>query len=342
MPRALDAALRPLGLTGRSVAVAVSGGVDSVALAHALDGCAARFGLVLTIVHVHHGLRGVEADADETFVRALAARLGLPVASARVAPRAVRSAAPSSRVRPTLQEAARRLRDEALRRLAHGVGADRIATAHTADDQAETVLLRLLRGTGPDGLAGIPPRSTDGVVVRPLLGVSRAEIVAYARAHGLTWREDPSNADPRYARSRLRRDWLPGLRDAFNPRLLRAIADLAEAQREEGEWVEVLVEREAARRFRPEAEGGGALCIDPRAWEAPATPDALARRLARLALHRVGAGRDVSRAHLDRMVDFLREGRPGRRLELPGGLALVREAGRFRLGRFGLPRGVAC
>ena len=342
--RRLDEAIAALDLAGRSVAVAVSGGVDSTALAAALAERARRHRLVLSIAHVNHGLRGAEADADETAVRALATRLGVPFAAARVAPHAARARAASSRARPTVQEAARRLRERALRALAAQLGAERIATAHTADDQAETVLLRLLRGTGPAGLAGIPPRSPDGVLVRPLLRTSRAEVLAYAEARGLAWREDPSNTDARYARSRLRHHWLPGLRDAFNPRLLRALVDLAEASREESEWIEALVAAEAARRFRFDADGGegASVRIEAGGWEPERTPDALARRLVRAALHGLGAGRDVTRAHLDRAVRFLREGRPGACLELPAGLRLLRAGSEFRLARVGLRRGDAC
>ena len=340
MLRALAAALRGLELEGCRIAVAASGGIDSTVLAHALGTLAVRRALELSIAHVNHGLRGAASDADETFVRELARSLGLPFAAERVDPRALVGAARSSRGRPTLQEAARRLRDQALRRMARAAGAQHVVTAHTCDDQAETVLLRLLRGSGPAGLGGIPERSRDGVVVRPLLRISRAEIERFARMRGIAWREDASNADPRYARSRLRRDWLPGLRDAFNPRLLRAIAQLAEAERRESEWIEEIVEREAERRFA--AEGAGALRIEAKGWERAATPDALARRLARLALHRSGAGRDVSRAHLDRMVAFWRSGRLGRAIELPGGLTLSRDARGFRLAPASLLEGATC
>ena len=138
-----------------------------------------------------------------------------------------------------------------------------LATGHQADDQAETVLLRLLRGTGPDGLGGIPERSPDGRIVRPLLGVSRAEIERFARSRRLSWREDASNASERYARNRLRRRWLPGLTQDFNPRLLRAIGNLAEAQRRDSEWIISRVEQEAASRFTQE---GGWLVIDAKDW----------------------------------------------------------------------------
>jgi tRNA(Ile)-lysidine synthase len=332
LTRAIAAALGRLGLGGRTVLVAVSGGVDSVALAGALHELCQGHSLKLLIGHVNHGLRGPDAEADQALVEALGEALGLPVRVARVDPRAARRAGPS-RDRPTLQEAARDLRYAALRRIVDEARADCVATAHTADDQAETVLLRLLRGTGPDGLGGIPERSPDGRIVRPLLAVTRAEVERFARARGLAWREDASNASPAYARSRLRREWLPGLARAFNPRLLRALAGLAEAQRRDSEWIEALVEREAAERFAVEGEW---LRIDAGGW--PELPEALSRRLARRALAACGAGRLVSRRHLERMDAFLRAGAPGRAIELPGELRLVRERAGARLGPLRVPR----
>jgi len=322
------ASLRRHGLAGRGLLVAVSGGVDSVVLAHALARLARPLRLRLGLGHVHHGLRGADADADEAFVRELAAKLGLPFARESVAPRALRRAGPS-RARPTLQEAARALRYAALGRMAGGLGLEHVATGHQADDQAETVLLRLLRGTGPDGLRGIPERSADGLLVRPLLAASRVEIEGWARAQGLSWREDGSNASPAYARNRVRQELLPRLR-AFNPRLVQRIAELAEAQGRDAEWIESAVEREAAGRLREEPDG---LWIARQGWAE--LPDALARRLARRALVRSGAGRDVSRTHLVRTVSFLRTGRTGGRIELPGGLVLECERAAFRLRRSG-------
>ncbi len=314
------------GPGGRRVLVAVSGGVDSTVLLHALRACAARLDLEVVAGHVNHGLRGAASDADERFVAELAAKLDLPCVVERVDPEALRRDRPS-RARPTLQEAARRARYDALSRLAERAGCERIATAHTLNDQAETVLLRLLRGTGPDGLGGIPERSADGRIVRPLLGVSRAQILAYASARGLTWREDASNADPRFARARLRQGWLPGLAAEFNPQLLRAIGNLAEAQRRDAECIDAWVAQEAARRLRPDQ---GGVWIDVEGWDR--LPEALARRLARRALGEVGASRDVSRVHLRRMLEFLRHGRRGARVEFPGGIELRHEANGVRLG----------
>jgi len=210
--------------------------------------------------------------------------------------------------------------------MTHELSAERLATAHHADDQAETVLLRLLRGTGPDGLGGIPERSRDGWIVRPLLRVSRATLEGYARAHRLSWREDESNASPAYARNRLR-NRLPDFAGSFNPRWLRAIGELAEAQRRDSEWIAGRVAAEAERRFSVE---DGWLRIDAKDFEA--LPEALSRRLVREALSRCGAGRLVTRVHLERLQAFLRSARAGTGIELPGGLSLQRERAGFRLG----------
>jgi tRNA(Ile)-lysidine synthase len=329
--REIDRAAGELGLAGRRVLVAASGGVDSTVLAHALAEIAGRRSLDLAIGHVNHGLRGPDSDADERAVRALAADLGAPVAVAAVDPRDLQSGR-SSRERPTLQEAARSLRYQALSSLAGRLGAERIATAHNADDQAETLLLRLLRGTGPDGMGGIPERSPNGVVVRPLLRVARAEIEAYARARDLAWREDASNQSPDYTRNRLRHHWLPGLQREFNPRLLRVVADLAEAQRRDSEWIEAQVAREADLRLTSE---GNWLRIDVKDWSQ--LPEALSRRLLRRALRRCGAGRHTSRVHLQRMSEFLCRGRVGSHIEIPGGLRLECDAAGVRLGPAGPP-----
>jgi tRNA(Ile)-lysidine synthase len=328
--RELRRAVARLDLVGRPILIAVSGGLDSVTLAYTLHELSDFYRLKLSIAHVNHGLRGDESEADEAAVRKLAAEFGVPILVARVDPLSLRRDRPS-RDRPSHQEAARTVRYRALRELARSGGCERIATGHQADDQAETVLLRLLRGTGPDGLGGIPERSSDGVVVRPLLHVPRVEIESFARVRQLTWRDDSSNDRLGYARNRLRRRWLPGLTRDFNPRLLRAIGDLAEAQRRDTEWIAAQMEREANARFLPEKEW---LRIDLTNWSV--LPEALARRLAREALARAGGARLVSRVHLERVLAYLRDSRPGTRLELPGGLRLER---RGRVARLGPLRG---
>ena len=313
-------------MRGERIAVAASAGRDSSVLAHLLARGADAGGFSVALVHVHHGLRGADADADEAFVEGLALTLGVPFAAERVDPAGEREGQ-QGRERESPQEAARRLRYAALERLRAEVAADRIATAHHADDQAETVLLRLLRGTGPDGLGGIPERSPDGGVLRPLLGWSGDEIAEYAASRGVGWREDASNRSSEYARNRLRRNWLPGLQADFNPQLLQTVAQLAEAQRRDSEWIQAAVAQEVRARLVVE---GAWLRIDAKDWGA--LPEALSRRLARAALQRAGAGRAVERVHLERMQAFLANPRRGRRIELPGGLELSGANGECRLG----------
>jgi len=326
----IEKAVRDLGLEGHAILVATSGGIDSTVLLHALNALADRFDLTLSLGHVNHSLRGDESEADVVALRELASRLGLHFEVERIDPATLRRDS-SNRDRPTLQEAARYLRYLALARLAERAGCDRIATAHNLDDQAETVLMRLLRGTGPEGMGGIREWVSETGVVRPLLAVSRAAIEAYAEAHALQWREDSSNASDRYTRNRLRHHWLPALAEEFNPQLLRVLGNFAEAQRRETEWLEARVAEEAPKWLRigpelVEIERGG--------WTQ--LPEALARRLVRLAVIAMGGGRDLSNVHLKRALSFLRmeDGdRNAATLELPGGLTITREASGYILRR---------
>jgi tRNA(Ile)-lysidine synthase len=203
---------------GDRVLVAVSGGADSVALLHVLRALALPLGVTLHVAHVDHQLRA-ESGRDASFVRDLAARLGLPVevVTVDVGPRG------------SLEEAARDARYAALERVATEVGAARIAVGHTANDQAETVLMRLLQGAGPRGLAGIPP--VRGRIVRPLLDCRRAAIVAALEAAGETWLDDPSNVDRRFVRNRIRHDVLPVL-EAASDDVVDALCRTARLSRE--------------------------------------------------------------------------------------------------------------
>ena len=232
MPRTVSKAPvlnRALLHPGMRVAVAVSGGADSVALLRALFEAAPEIGLVLSVAHVHHGIRGTEADADAEFVAALAAEHGLEFRRRDVDAPAVARAN-----RETLEEAARNLRYAWFRELLDAGVTDAIATAHTLDDQAETVLHKLLRGAWTEGLSGIHPvlKQSNGLILRPFLGVRRVEIEAWLSEIGQPWREDASNADVAYTRNRLRRELLPALA-AYNPQIYGHLANLATLARDE-------------------------------------------------------------------------------------------------------------
>jgi tRNA(Ile)-lysidine synthase len=211
-----------LARPGELVLVAVSGGPDSMALLAVLWELSARLELTLEVATVDHGLRA-SAGAEGELVRARAETLGLPWHGLSV------DVAAAKRGRPSLQDAARRERLGALEALARRRGAARIALGHQADDQAETVLFRVVRGTGLAGLAGIPYRR--GPFIRPLLDVTRDEIARYLRRRSLPYVEDPSNADPRFARARVRHRLLPLLAEE-NPRVREALVALAAAARE--------------------------------------------------------------------------------------------------------------
>ena len=208
------------------VLAAVSGGADSVCLAHWLASRRAKGRIrALTLVHFHHGLRGRAADRDAASVRDLAGRLGAGFHEERLP---VRAAAAERRA--GLEDAGRALRYAALARLARSGGYDKVALGHHLDDNAETLLLHLLRGTRAAGLAGIPPRRAlagcRAEAVRPLLALTRAETRSYCREFGLPWREDASNRDTAFTRNWVRRKLIP-LMESKSPRLREHLSSLA-------------------------------------------------------------------------------------------------------------------
>ncbi len=214
---------------GARVGVAVSGGADSVALLHSLCRLSDTRGWSLRVLHFNHLLRGAESDEDRHFVEELSTSLGLQCFCDSAD---VRAAALGG----NLEQTARQLRYQFFSEMRERQHLDAVATGHTASDQAETVLMRLLRGASPDSLAGIRPVN-DGWIVRPLLELTRDEVREWLRAEGLDWREDSSNAENCYDRNRLRSEVLPLLRKQWNPKVEGALARLAAvAARDEEFW----------------------------------------------------------------------------------------------------------
>jgi len=256
--------VRELLRPGQRAAVAVSGGADSVALLRLFLELRTELGVVLSVAHFHHGLRGPDGDADAAFVASLAKThdLELHEGSGNV-----REYAANKKL--SVETAARELRLRFFEGLLRDGKADRVATAHTLDDQAETVLMKALRGAWTRGLAGIylEQRLETGAIVRPLLEVRREELRSYLAEINQTWREDLSNADPAFSRNRVRASVMPVLRSEVNPAVDVTLAHLAEIARGEEEyWADqiqrllpiMLVRgqpgRGGGRRVRPEAE----------------------------------------------------------------------------------------
>src|SRR5262249_20306616 len=229
---------------GARVLVAVSGGPDSVALFHALSTLAPERDWRLRACHVHHGLR-LEADDDARFVERLASDLGWPVTVERIVVPSGAGLSPEA--------SARAARYAAPGRAARSSAAARVALGHTADDQAETVLMRLLQGAGPRGLSGIPPRR--GRLVRPLLGVERATVLGYLAAHALRWVEAVTNRDPKFLRTRTRAEVLPLLGAHVGPPLGEALGRTARAARETVEALDALVAPRLDGRLHPTVGG---------------------------------------------------------------------------------------
>jgi tRNA(Ile)-lysidine synthase len=278
---------------GQHVLVAVSGGPDSVALLSLLHQLASSWGLALTAAHFNYGLRGRESDGDEAFVVSLCRGLDVPLHTQRL-PLGLRRRGVS------IQAAARQLRYEALKTLARECGADRIAVGHTADDQAETVLLWALRGAGLAGLGGMPP-SREGVIIRPLYDVTRQDVLAYLDGVRVRYRQDSSNAKPVYLRNRIRHEVMPVLKRIVpsGAKALCRLADLCRAdERYLAEEVRALCATEL-RRMR-----GGGWVLD-RSFLQP-LPLALQRRVVREALRRCDSQhRAASAESVDRVIASL-------------------------------------
>src|SRR6266849_1902554 len=235
--RRVQSAIEKQGLlrAGERVGVAVSGGADSVALMLLLLKLRAKLGVVLSVVHFNHKLRGKASEADAQFVAKLAAKHGLPFHAGHAD-----VAAKAKRDKANLEDTARRVRYEFFAMLVDAKHLDKIAVAHTMDDQAETVLAHILRGTGLAGLGGIHP--VVGHVVRPLLTVRRADLRTYLRSKKQNWREDVTNRDVTKMRARIRKKLLPMLEKNFQPAVAQHLTTLAELAREDEAFLDALVD----------------------------------------------------------------------------------------------------
>ncbi len=303
---------------GDTVVIGVSGGPDSTALLHVLAELREALQLSLRVAHFDHRLRPGAAE-DAACVAAMSRALGFPYHEGAGETREY-----AERLHFSVEDAARRLRYDFLASVARAVGAQAVATGHTLDDQAETVVMRLLRGSGLRGLAGIPPVRMLGSVrlVRPLLEVPRADIEAYLRARGLSWREDLTNRDPAILRNHIRMVVLPAV-EGHNPNVRQTVARLAGLLRDEAAALDELAapliaavlsgEPDAVRIAR---EPFGRL------------PVALQRRALREAVRRVRGNVDtIAFVHIEEARRLVLEGQVGAVVELPGGIRVARLSG---------------
>src|SRR5258707_827737 len=325
--------LRP----GDRVGVAVSGGADSVALLLLLLELREKLGVVPSVIHFNHKLRGKASDADEKFVAKLAAKHGLEFHNA-----SVEVAKKAKKERANIEDTARRARYDYFRSLAESGVCRRIAVAHTADDQAETVLAHLLRGTGLAGLGGIHP--VAGPIIRPLLSIRRGELRWFLQARKQTWREDATNRDTKRMRARIRRKLLPLLEKQFQPAIVEHLATLSELAREDEAFLDG-VAAERTRELVQESVGWARISVDQvlrpcnkkdfntenteNAEDTEKTEEtertertaALSKRIVRRMVERIKPREgQLGAGHVAAGLQLARDGKNGSSLCLPGGV----------------------
>jgi len=317
---------------GLRVAVGLSGGADSVALTRALAERSRELGIVVRAAHLHHGLRGGEADRDQQFASDLARSLGIQFHSHQVD-----TAAEAASAKETIEEAARRLRYAWFRQLMAAREVDAVATAHTLDDQAETVLGKLIRGAWTEGISGIHPvvQFPEGQILRPMLATTRSQVEAYLSGLGQTWVEDASNADLAFTRNRIRHELLPQL-NQWNPRIREHFSQMAELARDEELFWQAEVSRIAPQLVLPgrPVRGGGragseetAISLD--VVRLAAQSPAIQRRLLRHVADSlsVSLGFEATEA----LRNLALTGRSGQQLALPGPLTAERSPRELRI-----------
>ncbi len=298
---------------GETVVAAVSGGADSVAMLHLLWRMSEEYRLSIVVAHLDHGLRGRESRRDYLFTEELAKRLGLPFVGGRLGPGELEKTSGSP------QEAARKKRYEFLERAAVLHKAGKIALGHTLDDQAETVLMRLLKGASLSGLAGIPAKRDK--YIRPLLFASRKEIEEYASAEGLSFVTDSSNLERKYLRNRVRIDLIPGLQGEYNPNIKETLSRTAALLRTDDEYIE----RAAERAFK-------SVCIEMRPGSITLdrlkllkAHGAIISRVFLLAGRALGReGLELGSVHVEAFLEMVRGPRPNAVISLPDGIRAER------------------
>lgn len=295
---------------GDKILAAVSGGADSVCMLHILNRLKDDLGFMLGCAHINHGLRGEAADNDELFVKDLCKSLNIPFFSKKVD---VADIAREEKL--TVEEAGRRVRYSFFDELKTQKGFNKIATAHNKNDNAETVIMRIIRGTGVDGLSGIPHIREDGVI-RPILDVTRSEIEEYCKENSLDFCTDATNTDNEYTRNKIRNQLIPYIEKEFNPNLTEALVRLAENAEEDSLFLKGYTERLYSRLGAPlPAKLPNALHIE----SVKLLERSIASRIIRMAADKSIKGVCLEKCHIDDIFYIMNKS-TGASLDLPQGL----------------------
>lgn len=295
---------------GDKILAAVSGGADSVCMLHILDSLKDLLGIELFCAHLNHGLRGETADRDQSFVKMLCEEMKIPFFS-----KTVDIAELAENEKLSTEEAGRKARYAFFDELSEKLDICRVATAHNKNDNAETVLMRVLRGTGVDGLRGISYSREDGVV-RPLLDVSRDEIELYCEENGLSFCTDETNAENDYTRNKIRNELIPYLEKEFNTRITDSLCRLSETAREDGDFLRGYAERLYSRLKNP-LPGSGNIALHIESLKM--VDKGISARVFRIAAEDAGLGAKLEKKHIDDIFDIMKK-ETGASVDLPDGL----------------------
>lgn len=309
---------------GDRVVAAVSGGVDSVVLLHALMRLRKEYGLKLTVCHLNHNLRGAGSRKDLEFVKGLSKRHGLGFIG-----KTLEKGSLKAKDGVSLQEAAREARYGFLAEALCKTGSKKLALGHTLDDVAETVLMRLIKGSSLSGLSGIPPRR--GAIIRPLIHVSRAAVEDYAEKQGLRHRTDPTNLSTVYLRNSLRLELIPFIKERYNENIVSTLARTASVLRNDSVFLDSL----ARKAFKEAGARKGKGIVDMDRLKLLKMPTAISSRVFLMACRGLEKTPELLGAHVDAFFDVLRSKKPNASYSLPSGLRITREYGRIRVERKG-------
>ena len=330
---------------GDRIVVGLSGGPDSVCMMHALWALREELGISgLCAVHINHGLRGAESDGDQEYAAQLCESLGVEFRAFRfdVAKEAAAAGVGT-------EDAGRRIRYQAFEEVRREIGAQRIAVAHNMNDQAETVLMRIMRGTGIAGLAGIPYRRQDGMIIRPVLELRRDEIEAYCERAGLSPRIDSTNKESIYTRNRIRLEMLPAMAEHFNPDIESALVRLSKQAAEDNDFIQQAAEAYIDSCVAAVSDNGNADTVRVGRFD-PAENSlridgftdlhpSVAKRVIMTCAGRSGLEYNISSVHVDRVMELVHSGTESKEVDLTQGYYARFSYGRLWFVKRDLPEG---